>query len=266
MGTPERMTNYSIASLTRGLKVLSGFDATRTELSLADIAAIAEVSRPSALRIARTLQDAGYLIRNPTTKSYILGPKALSLGLTTLASLSLLEIAEPYLVSLRDRLEQTVKMAVRDDIDIIYVARLVPASRRATMDYRVGTRLPALLTSMGRAMVAPLPDKEVREILTRTKLTPFTSLTLTDPEAIWAEIQNVRRQGYATTNQGVTLERRAAAAVITNTTGEPIAAVNASVHVLEFSQDQLEEKIVPEVVATAAAISSVMPPGISGTV
>lgn len=264
MDAAERVTNYSIASVTRSLKVLSAFSSTRTELSLADIAAIADVSRPSALRLAHTLVEAGYLVRNPATKGYVLGPKALSLGLTTLASLSLLEIAEPYLVSLRDKLDQTVKMAIRDDTDIIYVARLPAINRRATMDYRVGTRLPALLTSMGRAMVAPLPDTEVRDILARTTLISFTSLTLTEPEAILKEIERVRRQGYATTNQGVSLERRAAAAVVTNASGDPIAAVNASVSVLEFSEARLEHEIVPAVLDTAAAVSGVMPPGISG--
>jgi IclR family pca regulon transcriptional regulator len=243
----------------RGLRVLSSFDIANRELSLADIAQVAGVSRPSALRIAHTLREEGYLTKNAQTRSYKLGPKPIAIGLATFATLPLIEIAEPFMLDLRNRLDRTTKMAIRDDTDIIYVARMSSITYRPTLDYRVGTRMPALASSLGRVMVAPLSDDEIEDILSRTKLVRYTPKTLTDPADIWAEIKRVRECGYAVTDQGVTLERRAAAAAITNGAGEAIAAINVSVSVLDCTAEQLERDYVPWLLETAAAISRVIP-------
>jgi IclR family pca regulon transcriptional regulator len=258
--TEAKATDYSIGSLARGLSILSAFHARKIELSLADIAEIARVSRPSALRIAHTMWEAGYLMRNPATKGYRLGPKSLALGLTTLSSLSIIEIAEPYLRGLRDKLDETVKMAIRDDKDIIYVARFPSHTHEAILDYRVGTRLPAALTSMGRAMLAHLPDDTIRDIIARTNLEPMTPKTMTDPAKVFDEIIRVREQGYSITDQGVTLQRRSAAAAITSRMGEAVAAINASGHVSHITMRILVSHLVPEVVRTASEISAVLPP------
>ena len=116
-------------------------------------------------------------------------------------------------------------MAIRDDKDIIYVARFPSHTHEAILDYRVGTRLPAALTSMGRAMLAHLPDDKIRDIIARTNLEPMTPKTVTDPTKVFDEIIRVREQGYSITDQGVTLQRRSAAVAIT---GEAVAAINAS--------------------------------------
>lgn len=259
-----KATKYSVASLARGLRVLSSFDADTTELSLADIASIADVSRPSALRIAHTLAETGYLAKNGTTKGYKLGPKVISVGLSTLSSLTLIDISEPYMLDLRNRLDRTIKLAVRDDTGIVYIARTLSITYRPTLDYRVGTRLPAVLTSMGRAMMAPLPDEEIDDILSRTTLKAYTPKTLTDPAEIWTAIKKVREDGYALTDQGITLERRAAAVAITNQVGKPVAAINISVSVLDCSAEDLERDYVPWLKETASAISRVTPSEISG--
>src|SRR5262245_52091875 len=113
--TPRKRTtqeSYFVMSLARGLAVLKAFSPERTELTLSDIAAVAGVSNPSALRIGHTLVELGFLTRNPLTKGYRVGPGVLTLGAASLASMSLLDIAEPYLAQLRDESGETVKMAV----------------------------------------------------------------------------------------------------------------------------------------------------------
>jgi IclR family pca regulon transcriptional regulator len=262
--TADGNGDYLIGSLARGLTVLSAFDARRTELSLAAIAEIASVSRPSALRIAYTLRESGYLVRNPSTKGYRLGPKALALGLTTMASLSLLEIGEPYLRDLRDRLDHSVKMAIRDDTNVIYVARFPSHSLDEAMDYRVGTRLPAALTSMGQAMLAHLPDDEIRDIIARTNFERFTAMTPTEPDDVFDRIVRARERGYAITDQAVRLQRRSAAVAIVRRSGAPVAAINVSGLVTHVTVETLVDSLVPELLKTADAISAVVPPDMFG--
>lgn len=255
---------YFIESLARGLAVLSAFEPKRFELSLAEIAEIAGVTTPSALRIGYTLVSLGYLVRNPSTKGYRLGPRSLGLGMATLSSLSLLEIAEPYLRELRDTTTETVKMAVLDDTEVVYVARFPSHVHGTTMDHVVGTRLPAPLTSMGRAMLARMDDEEVRAIIGRSRLTALTARTVTDPKRILADIRRARDRGYAISDQGVTLQRRSVATALTDATGQAVGAVNIGGAVQRLSVAKLESDLAPPLRDTAAEISSVLPPGIVG--
>jgi DNA-binding IclR family transcriptional regulator len=80
--------------------------------SLKDVAAAAGVSQPSALRIAYTMVQAGSLVRKPRTKGYRLGPNAISTGLRTFGAVTLTQICETYLADLRDKTDETIKLAV----------------------------------------------------------------------------------------------------------------------------------------------------------
>jgi IclR family pca regulon transcriptional regulator len=241
------------------LRVLAAFQPERPELSQTELAEVAGVTVPSALRIGHTLLELGYLTRNPQTRRYRLGPKVISLGLATLASMPLPDIAEPSLRRLRDETGETVKMAVMQDTDMVYIARF-PSLRHPTTSVYVGSRLVAHTTSMGRAILAQLPPDQARRIVERSPRASLTSKSVTDVDAIMREIARTAERGYSINDQGLTMEHRSVGAALVTASGVPVGAINISSSVHRVSLEEMVERLAPAVVATAREISSLLPP------
>jgi IclR family pca regulon transcriptional regulator len=260
-GTTTRH-EYHIAALARGLAVLDAFGPARRELTLRDVAEAAGVTQPSALRIGFTLIEAGYLVRNPVTKGYRPGPRALSVGLATLSAMTLPEIAEPYLVALRDRTDETIKLAIPTGQEVVVVARVPSLSHPSTTTY-IGSRMQAMVSSLGRALLAWEQPDVIDAIVGTTEVARLTGKSLRR-EDLAAELAATRARGYSLNDQGTTVEHRSVGAPILDNAGHPVGSVNLSVSVQRVSLRELERRLAPEVTRTAAEISAVLPPQVQG--
>ena len=121
-----------------------------------------------------------------------------------------------------------------------------------------GSRLPAFCTSMGRVMLAALPEDEARAILAATPLKARTSLTRTDPDAIMVELANVRAQGYALIDQEVELGLRSIAVPALNARGAVIAAINVGVAATQASIEDLTGLYLPALKQVQAELRAVL--------
>ncbi len=120
----------------------------------------------TAHRYVRTLEYLGYLSQDETTRRYRLAARVVDLGFATLNSMSLREIAAPSLKELSAKSDQTVNLAVLDDLEIIYVDRVV-APMALNLELHIGSRLPAYCTSMGKALLAFLPPDDLNRLIER---------------------------------------------------------------------------------------------------
>ncbi|MFF7331802.1 IclR family transcriptional regulator C-terminal domain-containing protein [Streptomyces sp. NPDC008150] len=254
--------DYYIAAVGRALAILDAFSPQRPELALRDMAAAADVSQPSALRIGYTLVQDGFLVRNPLTKGYRLGPKAISVGMATLNSLALPEIAEPYLVDLRDRTGETVKLAIHHGTTVVFVSR-VPSLTHPAGTHYIGSSLPVHASGLGRAILAHLPEETALRLIEESAEARITSRTLTKAQAR-KDLALVRERGYAVNDQATSLENRAVAAPLLDANGRPAGAVNLSMSVQRITMAEMERTMAPLVVETARAISAVLPPNVQG--
>src|SRR6202165_2135963 len=167
-----REPRYS-QSLERGLAILSCFTAKRPVLGIADIADELGMSRSTTHRYVITLVALGYLEQGASRK-YRLGLRVTDLGMSALNSTGLREHSHPYLEELRERTSYTVNLAVLEGSDVLYVDRARSFRRgqsKIDFDLRPGSRLPAYCTSMGKLLLANLPEPEQRELVTSMKLT-----------------------------------------------------------------------------------------------
>ena len=191
-------------SLERGLAILSQFSTDRRLIGVSEVANELGLTRSTAHRYIATLARLGYLRRDPASRKYILGPRVLDLGFTAINSMELRDVAAPHLRRLCDETGHTVNMAILDDVDIVYVERL-RASRRLQneidLDLHVGSRLPAYCTSMGKVLLAFLPDAERDELLSRVTFARRGPNTLTSKDALLAELRRVRAAGIAVNNE-----------------------------------------------------------------
>ncbi|GAA4569053.1 IclR family transcriptional regulator domain-containing protein [Planotetraspora kaengkrachanensis] len=248
----ERGAHF-VQSLERGLAVIRVFDAENPALTLSEVAARSDLTRAAARRFLLTMVDLGYM--HSDGRLFRLSPRVLELGYSYLSSLSFPEIAEPQLERLVAEVKESASMSVLDGDDIVYVTR-VPTSRIMSVSIMVGTRFPAYVTSMGRVLLANLPEEEVDRRLKQARLESRTSRTITSEQALRTELQRVRTQGYAIVDQELEEGLRSVAAPIRSRTGAVIAAVNIPVHAARYTVDSMRRDLVPPLLATAARIEA----------
>jgi IclR family transcriptional regulator, pca regulon regulatory protein len=247
---PSQSSDF-VQSLERGLAVIRAFDGEHRELALSEVARSTGLTRAAARRFLLTLVKLGYV--HFSDGRFSLRPRVLELGYAYLSSLSLPEVAMPHMERLVAEINESCSISVLDETDIVYVAR-VPTRRIMSITLAVGTRLPAFVTSMGRVLLAGLPDDELEERLKRIEVVPLTSHTVKDKDALRTIVAAVRRQGYAATDQELEEGLRSLAVPLRSASGTVSAALNVSVHASRTSMTALRRDFLPLTLRTAAAI------------
>ncbi|GAB3291197.1 IclR family transcriptional regulator domain-containing protein [Parasphingorhabdus pacifica] len=242
-----------VQSLARGLMVIRAFDETRPEMTLSEVARSTELSRAAARRFLHTLAQLGYVWTDG--RVFALTPRVLELGFSYLSSISLPEIAQPHLEQLVSSVHESASVSVLDGDDIVYIAR-VPTSRIMTVSINIGTRFPAYATSMGRVMLAHLPDEEREGFLVRTHPRPLGPHTVATAEDLRRELELIRQQGWALVDQELEAGLRSVAAPIRDRSGAVVASANISSHATRTSSEQARTGLLPELLDTAARIEA----------
>jgi IclR family transcriptional regulator, pca regulon regulatory protein len=249
---PGRAAHF-VQSLERGLAVIRAFGADTPALTLSEVARATGLTRAATRRFLHTLADLGYV--RTDGRLFELTPRVLELGYAFLSSLSLPEVAEPHLERLVAEVHESSSVSVLDGDDIVYIAR-VPTSRIMRVSINLGTRFPAYATSMGRVMLAGLPEPELDAYLGRVELRRLSPRTITAEPALRAELARVRSQGWAMVDQELEEGLRSVAAPIRDRGGRVVAAVNLSAHASRTSTESVRRELLPALLATAARIEA----------
>lgn len=242
-----------VQSLDRGLTVLQAFNAERPAMTLADMSRATGLTRATARRLLLTLVALGYVCTDGRT--FELTPRVLDLGFAYVSSLQLPDIAQPFMEALSDRVHESVSASVLDGEQIVYVAR-VNTQRIMGISLAIGSRLPAAWTSMGRVLLAGLGDERLDAFLAGLAVKPPTTNSITDIDALRAEVLTVRAQGYALLDQELEEGIRSVAAPLRDRRGRTLAAINVGTHAARVTLKELRGEILPELLATARSIES----------
>jgi IclR family pca regulon transcriptional regulator len=241
-----------IDSVEKAFRLLQAFSAEHPTVTVSEAAQLTDLTRATARRILLTFVHLGFA--EPVGRAFRLTPHVLRLGYGYLNSQPVAERAQPHMRALADKVLESCSMATLDGSEIVYLAR-VPASRSMSITLSVGSRLPAYPTSMGRVLLASLPPERLRAYLDGVELRKLTPHTIADAEALRAELERVRQQGYAVVDGEREEGVRSAAAPVRDSSGAVIAAVNVSANAARVSLKSLRESCVPHLMATADAIS-----------
>lgn len=230
------MTNKTdfVGAFAKGLKVLECFGAEHPRLAIADVSALTGYDRATARRSLLTLHELGYA--DYDGKFFSLTPRVLRLGMGAFTALELPQIVQPWLDQLSEQIGQSCSVSILDETEIVYVAR---AAQRRVMSIGLmpGSRLPAHCTSMGRVLLASLPEAQARALIDASDLAPRTVNSRTDPAEIIAEIGRVRAQGYAVVDQEVEIGLRSIAVPIFDSAGRTVLALNTGMAVGQAPDD-----------------------------
>ena len=254
-GLPDE-DKYLVPGLMRGLQVLKAFTPEITAMSLSDIARRLNMSRSAAFRSVYTLAHLGYLLHDPRTKLYSLGPSVLRLGYGYLATRELVEIALPELERLRDATDWSAHLGVRDGRFVLYMLR-VPSRMGLASIVHVGSRLPAAATTMGRVLLADLSEETVLAIYREETYPPAPRYA---PRNL-AELLEQRRRdkGATTVTQIGSFETGIAsiAAPVRDMSGSVVAAINLTRPVMS-EMTNIDASIRRELIKSAMAISRML--------
>jgi IclR family transcriptional regulator, pca regulon regulatory protein len=241
-----------VEALARGLAIITAFSPTATELSVSDVAARTELPRPTARRLLMTLEKLGYV--RSSNGLYRLTTKVLELGTTYIAALGIWELARPHLEALVAQTGESSSMAQLDGSDIVYVAR-VPVPKIIALAVRIGTRFPAVATSMGYVLLAGLPLSEALRVVRMPSQSGVIPRITPSERDLERELAEVRSRGWALSDERLSLGIRSIAAPVRDASGATVAAVNVTVHAAETSIDELTSRHLPLLLATAEDIT-----------
>lgn len=241
-----------VQGLERGLGVLKAFTARTPTLTIAQVAERTRLTRAVARRYLFTLEALGYVVRHEST--FALTPLVMELGFTYLSSLSVAELARPFMLRIVETLRESCSVAVLHQQDIVYVAR-VQADRIMSANLVVGSRLPAHATAMGKVLLAYLGPEQLDAYFATTALSPLTEHTVRDEQVLRGVLMDVRRRGWAANDQESEKGVRTVAVPIFDRSGAVVAAMNLSGHASRVSMRELRRDHLPILLEAAREIS-----------
>lgn len=255
MAQPDH--RYFVTALARGMQLLEAFSGERQQLSLTEAAARAGLEKSTAFRFVYTLEQLGYLERDPETKRFRLSLKLLRFGFAALNSLELAQFAQPFLKALSARCGETTNMSVRDAGEIVYVARN-KTQKILNVDLQIGSRLPVWCTSMGKAQLIDLSPGELQAVLGAEPFPEAGPNAVDRLEALLLDLEGVRQRGYAVNDEELAAGVRSVAAPVRDRSGAIVAAINISVPSVRVSRQELDTRLAPMVRETASRISEAL--------
>ena len=249
----KRQDDLFVRSLAKGLQVIEAFGEEKSSHTLSDIARATGLTRATARRLLHTLVRLGYAEHED--KRFSLSPRVLNLGYSYLTSLGLWNVAEPFMEDLVSVVKESCSASVLDGFDVVYVARVPTRARIMSITLNIGTRLPCHATSMGRVLLAGLPEDQLEHFLGGLPLEAYTDHTVTDPDELREIVGKVRRQGWALVDQELELGLRSVAVPLLDRTMRVFAAVNVSAHTSRASVKDIKSSILPELQKCARLIN-----------
>jgi IclR family KDG regulon transcriptional repressor len=218
-------------------RVMSVLDLVAASGSLSFTAIVERLGLPksSAHALLRTMEDRGYLTLDPEAKEYRLGSRIWELAQTQHGIEDLRTVMKPLMDELMERTGETVQLARLEGTDAVYL-ELSESPHPMKLTSRVGIRLPAHASAIGKSLLASLDPDEARRRLAAADLPRLTPETITDPDELLAELERVRRQGYSVDNEEFATGLRCIAMPVRDATGRAIGAISVSMPTPRYSR------------------------------
>lgn len=244
-----------VQSLGRGLAVIQSFSTETPRQTLSEVARTTGLTRATARRLLLTLKELGYV--RGDDRHFELTARVLDIAYSFIASLNVPEVAQPYMERFSEQVHEASSIAVLDDTDVVYVAR-IPAKRIMTVAIGLGSRFPAYQTSLGRVLLAELADDDVIDIFERSDHSHATERTVRTSDELLDRLTDVREQGWALVDQELEIGLRSLSAPIRGADGVVVAAINVSTHAGRTDLEAVRDVFLPRLLDTAAAINTAL--------
>ena len=219
------------------LELLSNYD---EGLGVTEIGVMVNLHKSTVHRLLGTLIYKGFVIQDASTNKYKLSLKLYELGCKRIANVDIFKSSKPYTERLMKTVNEVVHLVIRDENDIVYIDK-VEADNTIRMASTIGRRSPLYRTSVGKVILAYLPDKEIESVWENSKIEKMTEYTITDLEVFKRNLKEVKEKGYAVDNEENELGVRCIGAPVFNHKGCIEGAISVSGPTIRVTSDRIDE-------------------------
>jgi DNA-binding IclR family transcriptional regulator len=241
-----------VNSVLKAIHILNLFNDTESRLSLAEISGRLDMPKSTTHNLLKTLSRVGF-IEQVENDAYALGTGMLPTTQNIRVNVEIRDPAAPLLRELADRTRESVYLTVRDGNQALYIYA-VESPKRLLARTAVGDRVSLHCTSVGKAILAFLPDEEIEQIISSEGLEPYTENTIVDKDELLKELGETRARGYSIDNAEHEDNTYCVGAPIMNRKGEVIASCSVSGQDISIVRDKLES-LAAEAIYIAQEIS-----------
>ncbi|HHY38311.1 MAG TPA: IclR family transcriptional regulator [Clostridia bacterium] len=232
-------TDGSVQSVERALEVLEEVARSSSGLGISELSARTKLGKSTVHRLITALRLRGFVVQDRTSGKYKLGIRLFEVGSLALRQMGIETDVLKVIEDLCEAYNETINLAVLDHTDIIYVAQ-AQSSRPLRMGLRVGTRVPAYCSALGKAILAYMPREEARRIFEASSPRAYTPNTIIDTEIFLAHLDRIRRIGYSIDNEEYFEGIRCVGAPIIDKTGKVQAAISLAGPSIRITMDRME--------------------------
>lgn len=248
----DKAGQNTIKSLDRALEVLTQLGEMQGG-TLSEIAGALDQSPATVYRVLTTFQGRGFADFDAQSQTWDIGPAAFLTGSHFLRRTSLVERARPIMRDLMEATGETANLGIERDGKVLFLGQVeTHATIRAF--FPPGTASAMHSSGIGKALLARMDDARQRRVLAASKLEQFTPYTLTDPEAMIADLRATRARGYAFDGEERNIGMRCIAAPVYDVFGEATAGLSVSGPTSRITDDRIAE-LAAHVIDAAARLT-----------
>lgn len=243
----ERKTikKQGLKTLDKALALLEYFSIkekeTAGEMGISEINKTLHLGLSTIHRILTTFKARGYIIQNQKTMKYRLGIKLFELGYAVQNVNRLIETIKPYLCQLSQSTGETANLAILEGKEVVYIAK-IESSEVLTTNIKVGARLPANCTALGKISLALMPKKEFDNLYEDNKVLPsLSSNSITSLTELKKHLIKIKKQGYAIDKEEYKTGVNCVAVPIKDKKGKTIAAISLTGPSSRFTLEKIEK-------------------------
>jgi len=245
---------YKVKVLEKTFKILELFDERGKTLTVKEISEKLDYNKSSTLRLIRNLEEAAFLQRLEGTQLYKLGFGIFHLGQLAESYDYIRSEAKPYMENLCEICGETAHLAVMHNGLALYIDKLESHSRALRIISSVGSSLNCHYSGVGKVLLTALSEKALQNVIAEWGLPQQTKNTITDINALKAELEKIKKDGYAIDNEEIEYGLKCVAAPVYDSTGKIVAALSISGPKERMDQDL--EKYIENVVKNANSITN----------
>ncbi len=246
-----------IQTIERVALILDALAKPTQGISLGELAAKVNLPKGTTHRILSSLMYFDFVRQDPETRKYSLGFKLVELGSSLLEQINLRKEAEPFLHTLSEKTKETAYLAILDRTEVVYIEKIESEDDsiglRATS--KVGQRNAANSCSLGKALLAYIPEQVLDDVISGMSFIQKTENTITDPLQLKEHLQGVRARGYSIDDEESERGIRCIAVPVRNEVGVVVAAVSVSGPAIRITRERVQGELKDDVMQTALSLS-----------
>lgn len=242
-----------VASLQKGLEVLTCFNRQASRLTLSEVARLTGSSPASARRSLHTLQALDYL--ESDGKRFWMAPRALLVAHSYLSSRPTPQLAQPLLDALSERTRESASLGKLIGDHAVIIARST-ARRSLSTGLGIGSRLPAYCSALGRVLLASLPPDEAARRVHAMELKPLTPRTVYQPDEVLALVKRCRDEGWAGNDSELEIGVRSMAVPVHDRESRAVGAMSIAVRSERMTLAEFRDAFLPALIKARDTLST----------